>query len=306
MTRRAAARHLYRMDYFLALMVSGLLSGAVYALVGVAFVVVFRASAVLNFSLGEWVSLGARTTAAGIHTGGLPLAGGLAVAVGVMVALALVFNRLVIRPLIGRPIVAVVVATLALGVFMRGASNLTLGDVPSTIPFPLTDTLWWLGDIPIPPARVLASGVAIALVLAVIALFRYTRAGVAIRAIADDAQAATAMGMSVTRYLSLAWAISAVLCVAGGVLWSIDGLGGFGMGLVLAKVLPVVVIGGLTSFAGAFVGAIIVGVAESLTAGYIDPWIGASTGGLIAGVMVILMLWIRPTGLFGAAAVARV
>ena len=249
------------MDYFLALTVSGLLSGAVYALVGVAFVVVYRASAVLNFSLGEWVSLGARTTAAGMHAGGLPLPGGLGLAIVVMIALAIAFNRLVIRPLIGRPIVAVVMATLALGIFMRGGSNLTLSNLPSSIPFPLTDTLWWWGDIPIPPARVLASGVAIVLVLAVMALFRFSRIGIAIRAIADDPQAATVMGMSVTRHLAFTWAISAVLCVAGGVLWSIDGLG---------------------------------------------PWIGTGSGGMIAASLVILMLWVRPTGLFGAKVVARV
>ncbi len=294
------------MDYFLALAVSGLLSGAVYALVGVAFVVVYRASGVLNFSLGEWVSIGARTTAAGIHGAGLPLVAALAIALAVLAALAVAFNRIVIRPLVGRSVVAVVMATLALGVFMRGGAALSIGDLPATIPFPLTADLWWWGDVPIPPARVLASGVAILLALAVMGFFRFSRAGVAIRAIADDPQAAAAAGVSVTRYLTLAWLISAGLCAAGGVLWSIDGLGGFGMGLVLAKVLPVVVIGGLTSFAGAFVGAIAVGLAETMAAGYVDPWLGTSTASVVAVALVLLTLWLRPAGLFGAPAVERV
>jgi branched-chain amino acid transport system permease protein len=295
------------MDYFLALTVSGLLSGAVYALVGVAFIVVYRASGVLNFSVGEWVNLGARTSAASMHGIGLPLAGALVVGLTVMAVLAIGFTRIVIRPLIGRPLIAMVMTTLALGVFLRGGSVLALGGLPTNIPFPLTDTLWWWGDIPIPPARVLASGVSIVLVLGVIAIFRFTRAGIAIRAISDDPQAATAMGMSVPRYLALAWIISASLCVAGGVLWSIDGLGGFGMGLVLAKVLPVVVIGGLTSFGGAFAGAILVALAENWASGYLDPLIGVTgTGSVIAAVMVIGTLWLRPAGLFGARLVQRV
>lgn len=296
------------MDYFLALLVSGLLSGAVYALIGVAFVVVYRASAVLNFSLGEWVNLGARVTGAGIHAAGLPLLVALAAAVGLLSLLAVVFNWLVVRWLIGRPIVAVVMATLALGVFMRGGTTLTLGGLPATVPFPLVDQLWWFGTVAVPPSRLLASAVAVLLVVAVMLFFRFSRAGIAIRAIADDPQAATVMGMSVPRYLTLAWIISGALSVAGGVLWSIDGMGGFGMGLVLAKVLPVVVIGGLTSFAGAFVGAMIVGVAENMASGYLDPMLGTGggTGGVIAAVLVIVMLWVRPAGLFGATAVVRV
>lgn len=294
------------MDYFLALTVSGLLSSAVYALVGAAFVVVYRASSVLNFSLGEWVSLGARTTAAGIHGAGLPLIGGLVAGLVVMAGLAIAFSRSIIRPLIGRPVVAVVMATLALGVFLRGGAALMLGGLPGDIPFPLADTLWWWDDVPIPPSRVLASAVSVVLVLAVMAFFRFSRAGIAIRAISDDAQAASVMGISVVRYLALAWVLSAGLCVAGGVLWSIDGLGGFGMGLVLAKVLPVVVIGGLTSFGGAFVGAIMVGLAENWASGYLDPVIGPGSGSVIAAVMVITMLWVRPAGLFGARTVVRV
>jgi branched-chain amino acid transport system permease protein len=295
------------MDYFLALTLSGLLSGAVYALVGVAFIVVYRASSVLNFSLGEWVSLGARTTSASLHGIGLPVAAAIIVGTAVTAGLAFCFARTVIRPLIGRPLIAVVMATLALGVFLRGASVFALGGLPTNIPFPLVDQLWWWGDVAIPPSRVIASSVSIVLVLAVIAFFRLSRAGIAIRSIADDPQAASAMGMSVTRYLALAWMMSAALCVAGGVLWSIDGLGGFGMGLVLAKVLPVVVIGGLTSFGGAFVGAILVGLAENWASGYLDPLIGSTgSGSIIAAVMVIATLWMRPAGLFGARLVQRV
>jgi len=294
------------MDYFLTLIIGGLLSGAVYALVGMAFVVVYRASSVLNFSLGEWVSLGARLTGIGVQVGGLPILAAVAGALGALSLLAIAFNRIVIRRLIGRPVTAIVMATLALGILMRAVSSLSLGGLPNEIPFPMTGEVWWWGEIPIPPARLMASGIAILLVFAVIAFFRFSRAGVAIRAIADDPQAATGVGISVTRYLAMAWGISAGLAVAGGVLWSIDGLGGFGMALILAKVLPVVVIGGLTSFPGAIIGAALVGVLENLAAGYLDPIIGTGSGGLISGILVIGVLWIRPTGILGARQAVRV
>lgn len=294
------------LDYFLTLLVGGLLSGPVYALVGAALVVVYRASAVLNFSLGEWVSLGARTTGVAMQTTGLPFAPAVLAAVAAMAALAIAFNRIVVARLIGRPVVAVVMATLALGVLMQGGAALTLRGLPSAIPFPLADQYWEVGGIPLPPARLLASGTALVLIGLLMAYFRFSRGGVAIRAVADDTQAASASGIDVRRTLSLAWAISAALAVAGGALWSVDGLGGFGMALVLAKVLPVVVIGGLTSFAGAFIGAIIVGLAETMSAGYLDPYVGSGVSGAITAALVIVTLWLRPAGLFGERAVARV
>ncbi len=294
------------MDYFLNLAIGGLLSGAVYALVGVAFVVVYRATSVLNFSLGEWASLGARLTGIGLQVGHLPLVAALLMTLAFVSGLAVAFNRVVIRRLIGRPVVAVIMATLALGILMQAGAALTLRGLPSEIAFPLMDRVWWWGDIQLPPARILASGTALALTAMTMAFFRMSRAGVAIRAISDDPQAAAVVGIDTTRYIALAWAISGGLAVAGGVLWRIDGLGGFGMALVLVKVLPVVVIGGLTSFGGALVGAAIIGLAENLAAGYLDPVIGTGSGGAISAILIIAVLCLRPTGLFGARRVERV
>lgn len=294
------------MDYFLPLVLNGLLSGAVYALVGAAFVVVYRASGILNFALGEWVSLGARLTGVGMQSGSLHLVPALAVAIAMTTAIAALFNHIVVRRLIGRPFVAMVMATLALGILMQAGGRLALVGLGDDISLKFAQGVLWLGPVAVPTSRLLASGVALALLGLAIAFFRYTRAGLAIRALADDSPAATGVGISIVRYLTLAWVISAMLAVAGGVLWRIDGLGGFSMALVLIKVLPVVVIGGLTSFAGAFVGALIVGVAESLTAGYLDPVIGSGFAGVIAAVLVIAMLWVRPNGLFGERPVSRV
>ena len=161
-------------------------------------------------------------------------------------------------------------------------------------------------SIVVPLPRLLASVSALMLVGCVMVFFRWTRAGIAIRAVADDRLAAEGAGISTQYHLTLVWIIAAFLCAASGVLWSLDGLGGFSMGLVLIKVLPVVVIGGLTSFAGALVGALIVGLGESYAAGYVDPLLGTGSAGLVAALMVIAMLWVRPNGLFGAASVQRI
>jgi len=294
------------MDYFFALLMSGLLSGPVYAIVGLALVVVYRASAVLNLSLGEWVGLGARLSGVGAQAAGLPLPAAVAAAAALLAVLSASFSRLVVRHLLGRPVVAAVMATLALAVLMQGAGALLLRGLPAEIPAPFGYEAWFLFGAPLPPSRIFASGVAVLLALAVIAFFRFSRVGVALRAVADDAAAAMAAGVDTGACLAIAWAISAALAVAGGVLWSLDGLGGFGMSLVLAKVLPVAVIGGLASFAGVFVGATAVGLAESFAAGYLDPVIGAGSGGLVGAGLVILMLWMRPTGVFGGARVERV
>jgi len=294
------------MDYFFALLVSGLLSGPVYAIVGLALVVVYRASAVLNLSLGEWVGLGARLSGVGAQATGLPLPAAVAAAAAILAVLAALFSRLVVRHLLGRPVVAAVMATLALAVMMQGGGALLLRGLPAEIPAPFGYEAWFLLGAPVPPGRLLASGVAVLLALAVVAFFRFSRMGVALRAVSDDAAAATAVGVDTGLCLAVAWAISAGLAVAGGVLWSLDGLGGFGMTLVLAKVLPVAVIGGLASFGGVFLGAAAVGLAESFSAGYLDPLIGAGSGGLVGAVLVIAMLWVRPTGIFGAGRVERV
>jgi branched-chain amino acid transport system permease protein len=293
-------------EYFFHLLISGLLSGPVYAVVGVAFVVLYRASSVLNFSLGAWVNLGAKLTGIGTSTIGLPLFIAIPGALAALSGLAVIFNKLVVDKLSNRPITSMVMATLALGVLMRAGSAWTLTGLPSEIVLPFGNELLWWGDIPLPPSRLLASSAAVGIIAGLWIFFEFTRAGIALRAIADDTAAAASVGIPSMHYLSLAWALSAVAAVAGGILWTVDGLGGFSMTLVLAKVLPVVVIGGLTSFAGTIVAAMLIGVTENMAAGYLDPVIGTGSGALVSGLLIFITLAISPNGLFGKASVQRI
>ena len=223
------------MAYFAALVVDGALAGALYAPLALSFVVVYRASRIVNFAVGEWVMLAARFVTFGLYALGLGLPG----------------------------------ALLAAGVGMAAVAAAAC-----------TAILAWL--------------------------LHGSRTGVALRAIADDQQAAMSAGIDLHRHFALTWALAGIVAVLAGTLWTIVAGGGLGIVLVGLRVFPIVIVGGLDSIAGAIVGALIVGVVESLAAGYVDPLLGGGFS-LIASYLVLLaVLFVRPYGLFGQPDVRRI
>lgn len=294
------------MRFFLSLLIDGILAGAIYALIALAFVVVYKASRMINFALGEWVMLGSRLTATGLHAIGLELVGALAAATTGMVGLAVLFNRVVLRRLVGRPLIALIMVTLGLGAMMRGGAALLFAGVPGTILLPIDATLLDLDGVVMASDKLIAGAVALGCVAIVTAFFRYSRAGLALRAVADDQQAAMAVGINVQRHFTLAWAMVGVIATVAGVLWTFVAGGGFGIALVGLKVFPIVIIGGLDSIAGTILGAMLVGVIETLTAGYLDPHLGGGFGAVVSYLVLIAVLFIRPHGLFGQATATRV
>lgn len=294
------------MRFFAALLVNGLLAGAIYALLALAFVVVYKASGTINFALGEMAVLGSRLVAAGIHVMGLGLAGAGVSAGATMAAVGAGFNRLVLRHLLGRPLIASIMVTLGLGTLIRGTIPLVLGGVPGSIPLPLPpDPLDVLGVL-IAAEKVLAAVVAVLCMAGVGAFFRFTRTGLALRAIADDQQVALAMGIDVPGHLAITWAMAGVLSVVTGVLWTFSAGGGLGVLIIGLKVFPILVIGGLDSAPGALVGATLIGVLESLAAGYLDPLLGAGFSGVLPYLLLLAVLLLRPHGMFGSARIERV
>jgi branched-chain amino acid transport system permease protein len=287
------------MTFFAALVVDGALAGAVYALVALAFVVVYKASRTINFALGEWVMVAARAAAAGVHGLGLGLAGGLGVALAATIALALAFNRVVLRRMVGQPVIASIMVTIGLGSLMRGAGAIAFAGVPARIPLPITPEPFALHGVPIAGDRLAAAVGAGLCIAAVTWMFSCTRTGIALRALADDPQAAMAVGVDTGRHLAIAWTLMAALCVLAGALWTSMAGGGFGLVLLGLKVFPVVVIGGLDSLAGTIVAAVALGIVESLTAGYVDPVLGAGFSTLAPYLALIVALCVRPHGLFG-------
>jgi branched-chain amino acid transport system permease protein len=250
--------------------------------------------------------LGARLVATGIHAIGLGLAGSVVGAGATMAAIGGGFNRLVLRHLLGRPLIASVMVTLGLGALIRGAAPLVLGAVPGSLPMPIPpDPVDVLGVL-IAAEKLLAGVIAVLCIVAVAAFFRFTRTGLALRAIADDQQVALAMGIDVPGHLAITWAMAGVLSVVTGVLWTFSAGGGLGVLIIGLKVFPILVIGGLDSAPGALVGATLIGVLESLAAGYLDPLLGAGFSGVLPYLLLLAVLLVRPHGMFGAARVERV
>jgi branched-chain amino acid transport system permease protein len=286
--------------------VDGALAGALYALVALAFVVVYKASRVINFALGEWIMLAAGLVAVALHGLGANLPLALLLASAGMILFALAWNRVVLRPLVGRPLISLIMVTLGLGAMLRGAITLALGGVPRRIPLPIPTEPVAVGGLILSTEKLVAASVAVGVIAIVTWVFTVSRIGVALRAVADDQQVAMAMGIDLPRYFALTWAAVGVIAVFAGTLWTIAGVGGFGIVLVGLKVFPIVIIGGLDSIPGTLVGAVVVGVLESLAAGYLDPVVGGGFSTIAAYLVLIAMLCVRPFGLFGRADVARV
>ena len=251
------------LGFLLAVLVDGVLAGAIYALIALAFVLVYKCSRMVNFAVGEWLMLGALLAGLGYSELAFGAAGALLFAAGGMAALGLAFNRLVVRRLAAGPVISLIMVTLGLGMLMRGLSAFLFQGVPAGVPLPIPSEPWVVGGILLSPERLVAAasaGVAVALVTW---LYGRTRTGLALRAIADDRQAALAVGINVDRHFGLVWAVTGIVSVCAGVLWVLVAGGGFGVALVGLKVFPIVVIGGLDSIPGTIVAAVLIGMVET-------------------------------------------
>jgi branched-chain amino acid transport system permease protein len=294
------------LSFAFTLVVSGLAIGLMYSLIALGFVLVYKATDAINFAQGEFVMLAGFVAAAvaGIEGASIYLA--IAAAVGVMVVFGFLLERVVLRPLLGRPIVAVIMATIGLGAILRGLPPITVGAETKALSLPIGDEPYSIGPATLPPIQVLGVVVSLVFLAAFSWFFLKSRMGVAMRAVADNQQVAMAMGINVQRYFALAWAMAGVVSALGGVIWgSMLGVDTH-LALVGLKVFPVVILGGLDSIVGAIVGGLIVGVVESIAAGYLDPYVGGGTKDFAPYVLMIVALMFKPYGLFGQHKIERV
>jgi branched-chain amino acid transport system permease protein len=292
------------MIFLAALLVDGALTGAIYALIALSFVIVYKASRMINFAVGECVVLASRLVALGTHGLGVGVAGGVAVGCAGMVAVMLGFNEAVLRHLAGRPVIALLMITIGLATLIRGATALLLGGVPSGImalPPPIV-----VAGVPIAIEKAVAAVIAVVCIGSASWALQRSRTGVALRAIADDQQSAMAVGIDLHRYFGLTWALAGVISVVAGTLWTVVAGGGFGMALLGLKIFPIVIIGGLDSIGGTLVGAVLVGVLEALAAGYVDPLLGGGFSNIASFLVLLTLLFVRPYGLFGRPDARRV
>ena len=288
------------------------MAGAVYALVALAFVLVYKSSRMINFALGEWIMFGALLTGVAQHAigpelgPGLDLAGGIGVAVLAMAAFGVAFNRVVAQRLLARPAISLIMVTIGLGAMMRGAATLVFAGLPAGIVLPVVADPLILSGIPMAREKLVAAAIAAIVIALVTWFYQRSRTGVALRAIADDPQAASASGIDLNRLFALVWAVTGAISVIAGILWVLVTGSGFGVALVGLKIFPIVIIGGLDSLPGTIIAAMAIGIIESLGAGYLDPHLGGGFGTIAAYLLMMAMLMVRPYGMFGQAPAERV
>src|SRR6185295_16891468 len=293
------------LQFALALIVSGFSIGLMYSLIALGFVLVYKATDAINFAQGEFVMLAGFVAAVSLGEK-IPVLAAVAIAVAVMVVFSFALERVVLRPLLGRPIVAVIMATIGLGAMLRGLPPITVGGETRAVSLPIGDTPITFGPITLPPVQVLGVVVTLLFLAAFTWFFLKSRMGVAMRAVADNQQVAMAMGINVERYFALAWAMAGTVSALGGVIWgSMLGVD-VHLALVGLKVFPVVILGGLDSVIGAVVGGLIIGLVESLAAGYLDPYVGGGTKDFAPYVVMIIALMFKPYGIFGTHRIERV
>ena len=290
------------MELFIQLTLTGLTNGAILALAALGFVLIYKSSDVINFAQGEFLLVGAYLTYAMVAEIGIFWPLGVMITLGLAIFLGILVERFVLRPMIGEPIISVIMVTIGLSSVMKAIVNSIWGTAGR--PFP--------PFIPSDPVDIFGATIGAdrlwAIVVAVIMLgffsyfFRRSKEGIAMRAVADDQQAALSMGISVKKIFAWAWSIAAVTAaIAGGLVANIVGVSGelatFGL-----RVFPVVILGGLDSIPGAIIGGIIIGLLETYTGGYI----GQGLNQVLPFMVLIIILMVRPYGLFGQEIIERV
>jgi branched-chain amino acid transport system permease protein len=292
--------------FFFLLLSNGVLIGLMYSLIALGFVLVYKATDAVNFAQGEFVMIGGLVVALAMSSAGVPLWIAVLLGIASMIIFGFALERVVLRKLIGRPVIAVVMATIGLASILRGVGPTFFGAGTKSLPLPISDEPFIIGPLFIPPIQILGATVSIVFLTGFACFFLWSRKGIAMRAVADNQQVAMAMGINVERYFGLAWAMTGVVSALGGIIWG-NLLGvDVNLSLVGFKVFPVVILGGLDSIPGAVVGGLIVGIVENIAAGYIDPYVGGGTKDFAPYVLMILALMIRPYGIFGKRIIERI
>ncbi|MFT4191571.1 MAG: branched-chain amino acid ABC transporter permease [Comamonas sp.] len=290
---------------FLETLIGGLLAGTMYSLVAIGFVLIYKASGVFNFAQGSILLFSALLFVTLLEAG-LPFALALALTVAALVLLAVLIERLVLRPLTNRSPMTLFMATLGLSYVVEGVAQGVMGANVHALDLGVADLPIFVGEMLISQFDLVAALTAVALVAVLALLFERTRIGISLRAVADDTRAALSIGINLNRIWQIVWAVAGITGLVAGLLWGARQGVQFSLSLVVLKALPVLIIGGFTSIGGAIAGGLIVGAAENLAEAYIGPYVGGGITSWFAYVLALVFLFIRPAGLFGERAIERV
>jgi branched-chain amino acid transport system permease protein len=292
-------------QFFLEVLIGGLLSGVMYSLVAIGFVLIYKTSGVLNFAQGAMLLFAALTFVSLVERG-LPFWLAFLVTFAIMVLIGIAIECVVLRPLTNKPPITLFMATLGLSYILEGAAQLIWGTQVHGLDLGIEDVPFELGGVLISQFDIFAAVVAAGMVVALSLFFRYTRIGLAFRAVADDQFAAFAVGLKLPWIWATVWATAGLIALVAGLLWGARLGVQFSLSLVVLKALPVLVLGGFDSIPGAILGGLLIGAAEKLAEVYVGEYFGGGIESWFAYVIALAFLLIRPSGLFGQKLVERV
>lgn len=297
------------LNFFFEVLIGGLLSGIMYALVALGFVLIYKASGVFNFAQGSMVFFAALTCVS-LTELGLPLWAGIIVTIGVMALLGLAIERFVLRPLVNQPEISLFMATIGLTFFIEGMAQLMWGSDVKRLDLGIEDvpieSMMNTFNIVISRFDVTAAAICALLVTGLALFFSRTKVGRALRAVADDHQAALAVGIPLQQIWGIVWGVAGFVALVAGLLWGSRNGVQFSLSFVALKALPVLILGGFTSVPGAIIGGLIIGSSEKLAEVYIGPFVGGGIEGWFPYVLALAFLLVRPEGLFGEKIIRRI
>jgi branched-chain amino acid transport system permease protein len=294
------------LDIIPQIIISGLAAGGVYGLIALGFVLIYKATSVLNLATGEFMTLGAFVCLSVMTETSAPFYVSFVATLGFAALLGIAIERTVLRPLIGEPIISVIMITIGLGSILKGLTHIIWSPEYRSFPQIFPPQPLDLGFAIVPSG--LLWGFIFAIVSTVIfaSLFRYTRTGLAMRATASNQQVALSMGISVKSVFAISWSFAAITAAVGGVIiGNISGIS-TNLGHIGLKVLSVIILGGLDSIVGAIVGGFVIGLLENFAGVYLDALLGGGTKEVIPFVILVIIIMIRPYGIFGKKIVERV
>jgi branched-chain amino acid transport system permease protein len=286
----------------------GLGQGSIYALIALGFVIIYKSSRVISFAQPGFMIAGVVLVTYLVQVGWLGFWGALAAAALITAGFGLAFERAVIRPMIGRPIFAIAIITIGLDIVIRTVAHAGLGINVRHVADPWGLATMAIGPLTVQQRHVAAVLTAAVLVLALFAFFRYTRLGLAIRAVAEDQEVALAQGVSVGAVFALSWAMAGGLAAVAGTFAAAGRSVDTGFWLIALTALPVIILGGLDSLVGAVVAGVAIGVVQALAAAY-PEWVfflGSNASLIVPWLVMMLVLVVRPYGLFGTREIERV